>query len=321
MDNNQISNQPNWGYKAGIIRRYLAIFIDSLLFIPVNIVLSIVGTFFSRENFALTILFFLLPGLVFLFYNIFFIWKYGATLGKKWLKVKVISEDGQALKFSQAFNRESWGKFLSGLVFSFGYFWAIWDKNRQTWHDKLAKTYVVTSVPNDGKNPWWLYLVLILPVIALVAILAAVVVLAINPLELQRRGRDSTRIADLSNLEATIKTAQIQNPQLNLCAGVTTPCEGNSNILGKTDIDGSGWVEVDLSEVQTVFTMLPLDPLNGPFNGYRYCSDGNTWELNARLESKMFKSKMQDDGGDSINLYEIGTNLKACLPPENLPKS
>ena len=42
-------------------------------------------------------------------------------------------------------------------------------------------------------------LVELLVVIAIVAILAAVVVLIINPLELTRRGRDAARLTDLSN--------------------------------------------------------------------------------------------------------------------------
>jgi uncharacterized RDD family membrane protein YckC len=32
---------------------------------------------------------------------------------------------------------------LSILVLFLGYFWAAWDRKRQTWHDKIAGTYVV----------------------------------------------------------------------------------------------------------------------------------------------------------------------------------
>jgi uncharacterized RDD family membrane protein YckC len=31
----------------------------------------------------------------------------------------------------------------SGYVFYLGYFWMIWDKNSETWHDKLSNTKVV----------------------------------------------------------------------------------------------------------------------------------------------------------------------------------
>jgi uncharacterized RDD family membrane protein YckC len=32
---------------------------------------------------------------------------------------------------------------VSGAVIFIGYLWAFWDKNKQTWHDKVANTYVV----------------------------------------------------------------------------------------------------------------------------------------------------------------------------------
>ena len=37
------------------------------------------------------------------------------------------------------------GYYVSSLICSvgLGYLWAIFDKNNQTWHDKLARTYVV----------------------------------------------------------------------------------------------------------------------------------------------------------------------------------
>lgn len=43
--------------------------------------------------------------------------------------------------------REVIGKWVSGLVFGLGYFWAIWDKDGQTWHDKIAGTVVVKRPP------------------------------------------------------------------------------------------------------------------------------------------------------------------------------
>jgi uncharacterized RDD family membrane protein YckC len=32
---------------------------------------------------------------------------------------------------------------LSALFFGLGVFWMLWDRRRQAWHDKLAKTVVV----------------------------------------------------------------------------------------------------------------------------------------------------------------------------------
>jgi uncharacterized RDD family membrane protein YckC len=41
------------------------------------------------------------------------------------------------------FVRETFGRFASGAFFGLGYFWAIFDKNAQGWHDKLAGTVVI----------------------------------------------------------------------------------------------------------------------------------------------------------------------------------
>ena len=50
--------------------------------------------------------------------------------------------------------REVFGKFVSGLFMGLGYFWAIWDKDGQAWHDKIAGTVIVrTSGTLAVSNP------------------------------------------------------------------------------------------------------------------------------------------------------------------------
>ena len=42
---------------------------------------------------------------------------------------------------------------------------------------------------------------------------------------------------------------------------------------------------------------------------YAYITDGaNTFEVNARLESTKFSANPDNDGGDNLGLYEVGTN-------------
>ncbi len=66
----------------------------------------------------------------------------GQTVGKKALKIKVISADKKALDYKTAIIRYI-GYFVSSIVFCLGYFWIIWDDRKQGWHDKIAGTYVV----------------------------------------------------------------------------------------------------------------------------------------------------------------------------------
>ena len=76
-------------------------------------------------------------------YYVYGVGRFGQTLGKKWLKIKVQTTDGQVPGYKKALIRETVGKLVSGLVLGIGYLWAIWDKDKQTWHDKMAKTVVV----------------------------------------------------------------------------------------------------------------------------------------------------------------------------------
>jgi len=68
----------------------------------------------------------------------------GKTIGKKALGIQVIKKDGTPMTdpFSIII-RDVVGKFISGAVILLGYFWMLFDKNNQTWHDKIAGTYVV----------------------------------------------------------------------------------------------------------------------------------------------------------------------------------
>ena len=66
----------------------------------------------------------------------------GQTPGKFALGIRVIKVDGTPISDVDAVIRAI-GYQVSSLCFGLGYIWAIFDKNKQTWHDKLARTYVV----------------------------------------------------------------------------------------------------------------------------------------------------------------------------------
>lgn len=78
-----------------------------------------------------------------LIYYVYFIYKEGATPGKKMMKIRVIREDGQPITVVTAILREVVGKFVSGIVIFLGYLWVLWDKKKQAWHDMIAGTVVV----------------------------------------------------------------------------------------------------------------------------------------------------------------------------------
>jgi uncharacterized RDD family membrane protein YckC len=75
----------------------------------------------------------------------------GQTPGKRAMGIRVIDfQTGGPLGYGRALLR--WVcRLLSGIPCALGYFWMLWDKERQTWHDKLAQSVVVptSSYPVD----------------------------------------------------------------------------------------------------------------------------------------------------------------------------
>ena len=79
----------------------------------------------------------------------------GQTLGKKWIGIRVIDyATGGPIGFGRAVIRY-FGRIVSAVVCLLGYFWMLWDKEKQTWHDKFANdvvvpvsSYPVSSWPN-----------------------------------------------------------------------------------------------------------------------------------------------------------------------------
>lgn len=72
--------------------------------------------------------------------------KTGQTWGRKIVGIKVVRvSDGLPPGFWRALGRELFGNIISGQIFYLGYLWMIWDKDRQTWHDKVAGTIVVRN--------------------------------------------------------------------------------------------------------------------------------------------------------------------------------
>ncbi|CAN5611477.1 RDD family protein [soil metagenome] len=69
----------------------------------------------------------------------------GQTVGKKLLNIRVVDfQSGGPLGFGKAAIRYV-GRIVSGIPCALGYFWMLWDKERQTWHDKIATTAVVPT--------------------------------------------------------------------------------------------------------------------------------------------------------------------------------
>ena len=131
---------------ASIDKRILAQIIDDLilsilLFIIISDAISSAQT---PEEIIVVINHFVLEFmLIKLFYHAIFTTFYGGSLGKIFLKIEVIStEDFTNISFGQSFLR-AFIRLFSETIFYLGFLWAVFEPNKQSWHDKLAKTIVI----------------------------------------------------------------------------------------------------------------------------------------------------------------------------------
>ncbi len=78
-------------------------------------------------------------------YQSFFVVMYGATLGKIFMKIKVVSiNDLENPSLLFAISRAS-VRILSESAFYLGFVWALMNPKRETWHDKAGQTLVVNA--------------------------------------------------------------------------------------------------------------------------------------------------------------------------------
>ncbi len=166
-------------------------------------------------------------------------------------------------------------------------------------------------------------LIELLVVIAILAVLAVAVVLVLNPAELIKEGRDTTRISDLATLNSAIAlwTADVLNPTVvgtvtgnagskwpgsgGLCftTSSTTPNGGGGSPASctattTTTVAGSGWLPIDFTAIASgaPLSREPIDPNNGgtckPSNTCQYLfyasSTVGVYKLEAMMESAKF---------------------------------
>jgi uncharacterized RDD family membrane protein YckC len=68
----------------------------------------------------------------------------GWTPGKRAVGLRIVRADGMRPGMGRGIGR-TLGAWLSWLPLGLGFLWAAWDKQHQTWHDKMTETYVVRA--------------------------------------------------------------------------------------------------------------------------------------------------------------------------------
>jgi uncharacterized RDD family membrane protein YckC len=128
---------------AGIVERFAAIVIDNfILIIPILIVQFLL--FSSDRPLPFQLANFVILAIPVAYHWYFWTHRDGQTPGKFALGICVVKAGGGQMSDVDAVIRAI-GYHVSAMVFGLGYIWAIFDKNNQTWHDKIARTYVVRT--------------------------------------------------------------------------------------------------------------------------------------------------------------------------------
>jgi hypothetical protein len=113
--------------RAGFWKRFLASLLDLLL-------LGFLAPFLDKA---------FLPFAVF-YFVVLWGWK-GTTIGGILLRLRVVRTNGLPVTFPVALVR-SLSSFFSAAILFLGFLWCAWDREKQSWHDKIAGT-VVVQVP------------------------------------------------------------------------------------------------------------------------------------------------------------------------------
>ena len=129
--------------RSGFWRRFAAAFVDGIL---LGIAYSVLRAFIEDNTASV---FNLLLGIG---YYTYLEGSSGQTIGKRALGIRVVDiGGGGSIGYGRAFIRYI-GRIVSAIPLLLGYFWMIWDKEKQCWHDKFANSVVVpvSAYPVSG---------------------------------------------------------------------------------------------------------------------------------------------------------------------------
>jgi uncharacterized RDD family membrane protein YckC len=139
--------QPVWtpqgpsGPRASFGRRLVGFIVDTLLLVISFFVLVGVAAEIS-EALGILAVFAGIIG-IFAYYIVLEGGPTGQTLGKRALGIRVIDQNtGGPIGYGRGTIRLI-GRYLSQIPCYLGYFWMLWDREKQTWYDKMSTSVVV----------------------------------------------------------------------------------------------------------------------------------------------------------------------------------
>ncbi len=143
--------REEWRY-AGFLDRLFGDFCDGIIAILVAVpayflidrfFLGVESGFLDDDAFGATEVLLLLW---FLWNLTYLVGTTGQSWGRKIAGVKVVDVEGRPVGFWRALGRNLFAMYISAPLIYLGFLWVIWDSQKQAWHDKIFRTFVVRRV-------------------------------------------------------------------------------------------------------------------------------------------------------------------------------
>jgi uncharacterized RDD family membrane protein YckC len=290
---------------AGFIRRWAALFLDSLIIaIPLVIVAVVVAIPLGLSQgggdqgaaFAQGIYYLLYLIAAPLYYAGMESSVHQATLGKRALGIKVTDNDGRRLSFGHALGR--WfAAALSYLTLYIGFLMAAFTERKRALHDIVAGTLVVdrwaySEFPERQKRELsgcliaFLIGVFLVPFV--VALLAAIAVAQFEDYKIRAQVSEGVAIAD--GVKTAVAESRMNNdslPTSNAAAGLAAPESLNGTYVGHVDVGSAP------GEIVVVFSASPPHAANRAIDGasLRFSSVEKNGTIEWRCHSEDIKRK------------------------------
>lgn len=130
-------SRPETGPRADFGQRLVATLIDTVLIIVVQVVLIAILDMTAGQG---------LGALIGLAYVVYLEGSpSGQTVGKRAMNIRIVdAETGGPIGYGRAVLRY-FARIVSAIPCLLGFFWMLWDDNKQTWHDKITTNVVVPT--------------------------------------------------------------------------------------------------------------------------------------------------------------------------------
>ena len=127
---------------ASFGKRFLAKILDFLIGNVIGILVGLGGAAILPRTLSAYFSLNLLSFIIGVGYPVFFNGRWGQTLGKMAMRIKIVTPEGSPIGYMRALGR-LFAEILSGCLIAVGYLMVLWEPERRALHDRIAGTRVI----------------------------------------------------------------------------------------------------------------------------------------------------------------------------------